>query len=172
MCGCLLRTAVACLGCCTPLLYGMTAASKNTVKGSVDIDPSLISYRHFVGHRAHLGIWLPVSGSWLWLGRSLCSSPDREHLFCAEDFQHPGQRALRTQQHQLAAALAQRLGGKQEHPDARRIREIQPAYVDGQVERPVASWLVTSSLSLSAVVMSTSPVSTISGPDSPAVTDA
>jgi len=40
--GCLLRTAVACVGCCTPLLYGMTAASKNPVEG--DIDPLLVRY--------------------------------------------------------------------------------------------------------------------------------
>ena len=39
------------------------------------------------------------------------SRPDRDHLTCAEDFQHPGQRALRAQQHQLTAALPQRLGG-------------------------------------------------------------
>ena len=41
MCGCLLRTTVACLGCCTPLLYGMTAASKNTVKGRLTSDYQL-----------------------------------------------------------------------------------------------------------------------------------
>jgi hypothetical protein len=41
VCGCLLRTAVARLGCCTPLLYGMTAASKNTVKGRLTSDYQL-----------------------------------------------------------------------------------------------------------------------------------
>jgi hypothetical protein len=53
------------------------------------------------------------------------SSPDSENPFCSEDFQDPGQRALRAQQHQVAAALSQRFGGKQEQPDARRIGEIQ-----------------------------------------------
>jgi RNase P subunit RPR2 len=37
VCGCLLRTAAACPGCYTPLLYGMTAASINTVKGRLTL---------------------------------------------------------------------------------------------------------------------------------------
>jgi hypothetical protein len=75
-------------------------------------------------------------GSWLRLGRG--SFPDRDGLVCAEDFQHPGQRPLRAQQHQVAAALPQRPSGKQEHPDGRGVREIQPGHVDGQVLRPVS----------------------------------
>jgi hypothetical protein len=37
--------------------------------------------------------------------RDLGFSPDGDHLVRAGDFQHPGHPALRTQQHQAAAAL-------------------------------------------------------------------
>jgi hypothetical protein len=69
------------------------------------------------------------------LGRGPGSFLDLDYLFCAEDVQHPGQGTLRAQQHQAAAALPQLLGGKQEHPDAGRIREVQSAHVDGQRRR-------------------------------------
>ena len=42
---------------------------------------------------------------WFGLGCGPDFSLDREHIFCSEDFQDPGQRALRAQQHQAAAAL-------------------------------------------------------------------
>jgi hypothetical protein len=42
-CGCLPRTAVACIGCCTSLLYGTTGAGKKTVK--VALTPALLHSR-------------------------------------------------------------------------------------------------------------------------------
>ena len=44
------------MGCCTSLLYELTGGSKNTVKGVLDIDPSLVSYRHRVGYCRSPGI--------------------------------------------------------------------------------------------------------------------
>jgi hypothetical protein len=37
VCACLLKTAEARTGCCTSLLYGMTRASKNNVKGQLTL---------------------------------------------------------------------------------------------------------------------------------------
>jgi hypothetical protein len=75
------------------------------------------------------------------------------------------------QQHQVAAALPQRLGGKQEHPDARRIHEIQSAHVNSRVQRPVSQLAGDQLAQLLRVSVVNLAAHAISGPDSPAVTD-
>jgi DNA-binding NarL/FixJ family response regulator len=102
-------------------------ALEQVTHGQPAIDPAV--QQHLLGSRppAHR------QGSLFRLRRSLDCFPDREHLVRAEDFQHPGKRSLRMQQHQVAAALPQAPGGNQEHPDSRRVREIQPGHVNGQL---------------------------------------
>ena len=106
------------------------------------------------------------------LGSDLGLPADRDHLVDAHDFQYPREHPLRAQQHQAATALLQRPSGERQHPTDAESAKLSPAASIVRCSVPPDSWAVTSLLSSATVVTSVSPDSVITGPDSPADTEA